>query len=721
MPTTERRSVGPTSEKDHDGIRAYLDAVEESDRQARDVREREALYHLLMYLGLQWVTWDRLLGTYRPQALKPTTPQPVTNKFAVGVNTLVASTSAFNPPLAFHPVSEDADDIAAANVADHVLEVVKHEVRHRELLQIEAKWLFLTGNVFRVTHYQPDLMGPMSFVQHERCQTCQGVSPPALLVDNNNTCPHCQEQGPFLPAEDEVGQPLGDTVPRGVMTSEVHSVLTVRADAAAESLDESPYVVIDQYRTLEWVERTYGETVASAVDHETSESPSRWIVQAAIHSTGTGLMTGSGQQDQPSPQVRVRRLWLRPTPTFPGGLYAEVVGNQVVHAAEWPYHDREGRPILNIAHARCDIVPGRLWGKTRASDVAPKQVQRNKIEAVMTLFERRSSNDILMIPSGSGITKVTGQPGLTLQYNAMAGVPPPHREPGHPPPPYFINRMQQIDGEIDELWGTYEIMRGDAPKGVSSYAGMQLLDERARSGQSAILTNWGLYLESFARIALNIWREHAEDERTLALGEGAWAVQKFSKADLKGGVDVTVDLGMNRPYTQIGRRAVVDQGVRLGVISPYEPAERFRVLQLLGIPEIMEDYKRERGDASRENDLLMQGYPVRQPMPWENHPVHLETHKLMLTGERYEAMTPEAQQAATQHAQMHFMNMQQAQAPTGPGQIAPKPPGPNGGNEGATEGDATGGEGEMVQQDAQMASPDMMTGGMPQGGPAMMG
>jgi len=298
-----------------------------------------------------------------------------------------------------------------------------------------------------------------------------------------------------------------------------------------------------------------------------------------------------------------------------------------------------------------------------------------------------------------------------MEYNAMAGVPAPHREPGHPPPPYFIQRLQQIDGEIDELFGTYEIMRGEAPKGVASYAGLQLLDERARSGQSGILTNWGLGLEHWARVALNIWREYADDERTLALGEGAWAVQKFNKADLKGGVDVTVDLGMNRPYTQIGRRAVLEQGVRLALISPYSPAERFRALQLLGVPEIMEDYKRERMDASRENDLLMQGIPVRPPMPWENHPVHLETHKSILTGERYDSMAPEAQQATEQHAGMHFMNMQQMQAPMGPGQIAP---GPNGGNGGTAKGDEDGGgEGEMMQQDAQMASPDMSTGGMP--------
>lgn len=709
----ERRHDSPANYDDHAGIRAYLETVETSDRQARDIREREALYHLLFYLGLQWVQWDRLIGTYRPQTLNPLAPKPVTNKFAVGINALVASTIGFNPPLGFHPATDHADDIASAAVADHVLEVVKNEVGHRNLQQIEAMWVFLTGNSFRVTHYQPDMMGPMSFVQHERCQACLQTSDPQALMTDNATCPHCQSNGPYLPAEDERGQPVGDTVPRGVMTCEIHSVLTIRAASEVDTLDESPYVVIDQHKTLDWVERTYGATVAETVELETAESPSQWIVQAATHSTGAGLMTGSGES--PSPQIRVRRLWLRQTPDFPGGLYAEVLGEQVVHSAPWPYHDREGRPILNITHTRCDRVPGRLWGKTRASDVAQKQVQRNKLEAMMTLFERRSSNDIFMVPTGSTIKRITGQPGLMLEYNAMSGIPAPHREAGHPPPPYFIQRIEQIDAEIDALFGTFEILRGEAPKGVASYAGMQLLDERARAGQSGVLTNWGLGLEHWARTVLNIWREHAEDERSLALGEGAWAIEKFSKADLKGGVDVTVDLGMNRPYTQIGRRAVLEQAVRLALISPYSPAERFRGLQLLGIPEIMEDYKRERMDASRENDRLMQGVPIRPPMPWENHPVHLETHKPILTGERWDAMPPPVQQAAVQHAQAHFLQMQMMQAPTGPGQIAPKPPGPNNGNGGTAKGDASGSEEELVQQDAQMASPDTMTGAMPMG------
>ena len=110
---------------------------------------------------------------------------------------------------------------------------------------------------------------------------------------------------------------------------------------------------------------------------------------------------------------------------------------------------------------------------------------------------------------------------------------------------------------------------------------------------------------------------------------------------------------------------------------------------------------------------MIQGMPIRPPLQWENHPVHLETHKRILTGERFEALPPEVQQAAIMHSQQHYQNMQMQVAPPGPGQIAP---GPNQG-QGGTAKENEGGEQEQLDQEAQMASPDDFSGG---GGQPMM-
>lgn len=706
--TTSKRRIGPTDYDDHEGIKRYLSDIEAAEEAGSEALRLEAMYNILMYIGLQWMTYDRMLQTYRPLAMKASTPRPVTNRFAVGVDALTSALLSFNPALGFHPASDQSDDIAASNVADQVLEVIKHETQMRMMDQIEAKWVVLTGDCFKVTNYAPDMLGPMSFVQHERCEVCQSVSDPAKLIAADGMCPTCQSQGPYQPATDEMGEPVGDTVPRGKMSTELHSRLTLRAASDAMTLNDSPYVVIDEQKPLAWVEQQYGEKIADQVETQATHALTHWMVSAIAHSTPATGFPSFGQETLP--RVRLRRLWLRPTPAFPGGLYAEVLGETVVESRPWPYHDREGRPILNITQTLFDLVPGRLWGKTRASDAAEKQVQRNKLEAHMQLIERRTASSMWLMPHGAGISRLTGEPGFMAKWNALAGVPAPQRIEGAPPAPYFVQRLDMMDNEIDALFGTFEIGRGEAPKGVASYAGLQLLDERSRTSKSSVLMNWGLGKEAWARVCLDIWREYADDERTLATGEGAWAVQKFNKADLKGGVDVTVDLGMNRPYTQIGRRAALEQATRLAFISPVDPGERYRALQVLGIPEIMADYKQERADASRENDLLVHGQPVRPPLPWENHPIHLDQHKRILTGERFDALPPEIQQMVLLHANAHYqqMQMQSQQFASGPGQIAP---GPNQGKGGTAKENEGSPDQEQLDQEAQMASPDDFSGG----------
>lgn len=705
----ERSGSGPRGIEDHEGIVAYLNSLKSATSSFRQHLERNVAGNVLRYLGFQWIRYDQGLSTWRPLALKSSVPVPVTNRLAVATNGLVAAILGSTPPLGFHPASDQSDDVAAAGVADRILEVIKREVDHSFLEQIEAKWMVLAGNAFRVTHYEADLMGPMSFIQHERCNACLNVSDPKTLLDAGGQCPHCQQQGPYTPAEDMSGQPIGETVPRGRFVCEIHSPMTLWADPCAKSLDESEFVVISERKPLDWVSRTYGLDVAASVEVATGDADtSDWLIRSIAGATASRIsasMDGSAQE-----WVTVRRLWLRPVPDrYPGGLYAEVIGEKVVASRPWPYHDGEGRPFLNIVHTQCDLVPGRLFGKSRIDDVVPQQEQRNQLESIINTHARRMGS-VWVIPHGAGVSKISGEPGFVLRHNALAGVPAPHREGGDPIPATLLNRLDQIDGQIDALVGTYEVGRGEAPRGVSAYAALQLLDDRARTGQSSLLANWGHSRQKWAQQSLDAWREYADDERNLSLGEGAWAVERFSKADLLGGVQVSVDLGANRPYTQVGRRAAVDQAVRLGAISPYDPGEKFRILELLGVPEIMQDYQMERMDASRENDLFLQGMPVHPPYPWENHPIHMKQHKPLTTGERFEQLPPEVQQEVLAHVNGHYQAMQAASGQMGPGQIPPRPPGPAGGSDGTAKGDQGGSEAEMNQQDAQAMSPPTFAG-----------
>jgi hypothetical protein len=164
----------------------------------------------------------------------------------------------------------------------------------------------------------------------------------------------------------------------------------------------------------------------------------------------------------------------------------------------------------------------------------------------------------------------------------------------------------------------------------------------------------------------------------------------------------------------VGRRAVVEQAVRLGLANPFDPYERIRLLELIGIPELMEDFKVDQQRAAEENDMFVAGVPVPPPLPWDNHDAHIISHRRLTFSDAFKAMHPSLQGFVFQHMQFHWdvLALNAAQ-PRKTGSVAPG---------GENKGTATGGGGtsegsveeELLDVESQLASPD--TGGSAPGG-----
>jgi len=262
------------------------------------------------------------------------------------------------------------------------------------------------------------------------------------------------------------------------------------------------------------------------------------------------------------------------------------------------------------------------------------------------------------------------------------------------------------------LWGTYEIGRGEVPErgGDLAFVSLQLLDERAQQAQATVTENWTVGWMEWANQHLHIWRQYADAQRTLAIGGGKWAVRKFNQANLAGGIDMDVDTGTFRPRSHITVRGTLEQLFRWQILNPGDPQERFRILQLLGLPEIMEDYKLDWTQANQENDqfaeaasmvdpmmlqtmMQPQGPPgeagtpqmgaamggpmgtpmmpqlVQPPQPWENHTIHLHIHRQFILSDTFKEIPLPLQQQMLMHMQLHYMMAMAAMAPKGqPGQ-----------------------------------------------------
>lgn len=708
----------PTDLTDNEGIKAYAADVIGSNRYFRHEIERAALRNVLFYLGVQWIKYDPTLRIWRPQGLKKATPRPVTNKLASLVNTTVSSLVSYRVPITYGPASFDDDDMAAANVADRINDITEKEVQVRSLKPLVARWIVLTGNVFLINSYDNSPESGMVFVQSEM-DPAGHVKTPLEIETSGGVCEECGGVPvPWSPAMNPVdNQPVGLDYPRGRFYTEVKPLFSCYFDQESPSIKESPYFLISELKGRDSVARMYGDQVAQKAAEAPHSEPYTNYVETLAYSTALGGRIWGQVTNQRQEKVRVRRLWIKPHHLHaPKGIYATLIGDDVVEAKEWPYHDENTNPFLNVVHMGFDPVPGRLLYKTRVDDVAVKQEQRNRIEAIVELHSIRMANSIWLVPDGSGIQRITGEQGQFIKYNAMAGVPAPTRVPGDPGNPYLMNWMLQMDMEMEMLMGLTEVARGEAPRGVSAYAALQLLDERSQAGQSNLLDNWSLGWMEWSKQMLNIWREYADEERVSSVGMGRWAMEKFSRAQLEGGVDVSVELGQNKPRTQVGRRAVADQALRSGLANPFDPTERMRLLELLGLPELMEDYKLDQQKAAEENDLFMQGMPVQPPMPWDNHDIHLMTHRKFMVSEKYRALLPVLQVAVYEHVNLHYgVMLERAAAPRKTGSVAPG----GGENKGTAQGGGGSSEGatdeETIDLESQQASPDTNVGNVGKG------
>ena len=749
----------PTSIEDLDGILQYARDIRGANRTYWDAVETQGWKAILYFLGIQWITYSSTLRFWRPIGFRKDQPRPVTNLIKPLINDLASKLVGFKPPLSWSPGSDQEADYVAAAIADRVTLAIEREADFRGLKPVAARWLGLTGNVFPVSSYDNSFETGERHIQAYRCEQCGQPAMPRAIEAALGLCPSCGSQealpgqdpetglavlqhlprprfGPAVgpgqlgPLEFGPGEPMAIAYPRGQHLLELENIFTVRYDPQAPRFHQTPYVRIARSRDQVWIAEHYGEAFAEQVAYGQGTDPFTGLFDSlALTAVGGGsstatLSTGEG------PRALVERLWLRPHPTrAPEGIYAEIVGDRLAPigpldpdtgeraatAIPYPYHDERGRPMLNVAHLEFDQVPGRSLAASRIEDALPIQEDVNELDAFIKLHHRRMANAVWLIPQGSEPTKITGEGGIYIRYNPLASGQRPERAQGILVPSDIYQYREIRKQEIERVFGSYEVSRGQAPRGVEAYAALQMLDERAQQAQSNIFANWGLGWAEVARQQLNIWREYADETRTVSLGFGRWAVKQFNKAQMIGAVDLDLDVGQGRPMTMIAKMARIGQMIQHGVINVGHPKVQHMILRAAGIPEMIPDFNKHYIKAARIVDQMLAA-PAPEAMPpppnaFDNHAIHLEVLESLILDEVYETLEPWRQEIITLRAQVHFEFMQQQMPRLSAGQNAPRAgEGGQGGPDNRGGGGAYTTDEDVLERERQGASPDTFSG-----------
>lgn len=711
------RAISPY--EDNAAIIDFIDQFERECDSGRLGHEETWTKNLYYRAGRHWIAKDGR-GGWRDKRLAKWVPKPVTNKVSEvydAINSVFATVDLSG----FATANGTRErDMVTAEVVNLLEEPMKRQHDVRRMWMRANFWHIITGNVILHPWWDPDAKHGVVLIPHEKCALCAGVFAPSAIIEAGQKCPNCGS-AMFEPAFYPDGRPVMTKLSQGKGSTDVLSPFEFFIPDAYTSMDDAPGAIRKRWRTSWYYQRVYGkqwlETNAVAFEKNPSDSSIQTLRRLATLSDqndGNRIEWGEGSGGLTDGCVE-GELWFKPCDPYENGLFVRYVGSGAgqiklltqpsAEARKLPYTTFHGDPLWPFVHIPYERVEGRFWGGSPIDLVTQKNDQINRLDSLMELMALRMSNPVWIEPKGADTKRKTGEPGLVLVYNPVAGSgqnPKPERVEGAQIPSSLPNYRQQLLADIEALTGTYDVIKGSKPTGIEAFSALQLLVERSQSRFTPVLMERGDAYSRLFALWVELERVYGPMERfeSIVGPDGQRALQQFRASDLTGNITFTVEDGSQVPKTNLGQRAAIEQLTNLKVINPAAPDTGYAILSTFGQQKLMPGLdvhvRRARAEQQEWEGWAMQvqfvapvdmtGQPAVQldpmsgqampvppqptlPMPGirqveHNDQVHLEEHIKWANGDRVQSLVkqkPELRAALDFFIGQHQMAIAQAQ------------------------------------------------------------
>jgi hypothetical protein len=566
----------------------------------RSIWERNWMRNIHYTNNRMWITYSPLNNVWRDVKLAKWVPKPVTPLIWEGVQALRAMFASVEIGAMVRPNGTDPQNVAVAAHCDQLHPVLHKEHDMDEILSEADYWFIVCGWTCLHTYLDHDVKYGTITLNQEQCAGCGQIYSEDKIAKAGQKCPDCGG-AEFMPAVDEAGMPVPPRViakARGKTVA--YSPFEVAFPNTYARFSDLPYVYV-----LRWRPKTYyvdnPNLAAQVATFNWSKAPSEASLQlfrSLPFHTDNGTVSpflngGSASEEEGAVEYE---CWVRPCDKYPEGLVFRVLGDEnpiILHQEEdeglpgvLPYKDADGNAIFTFEAAPFEQRGGRVYGSSPLDAGIPIMNQINQIDSMNQMYLNRMANPVWMIPKGAGIQKFTGEPGLVIEWNALAvqGNAKPERIDGANAPASVFQIREQKIKDLEEALGTYDVLKGNRPPNVNAFSAMQLLVERAQSRFASSFKARGRMYQAWLKFALEIERAFGEPEKrvTSMSPAGSWVEQVFQNADLQGSFSIIVEDGSMTPKSALGQRAMVEHLVGLQAINPADPDTNWAILQLFG-------------------------------------------------------------------------------------------------------------------------------------------
>jgi hypothetical protein len=584
--------AGDTAKPDPFSAPFILAAFKDFKKECDDARlqfERVWWRNLLYYFGRQWIVYRADRG-WVDKRLHKFVPKPVTNKMQESTEAIQAIFQSVQNGVTVRPEGADPLDLITADTANKLAPAIHLGHKMNTGIAISDFWLILTGNVFWQLWFDRDGGDGQITVRMERCELCSHVASQLEVQAAGHKCPKCMV-GTML-ATDEKPQKIRT----GRGRTDICSPFEIGFKNSYTDFDDIDGLYRKRWRTKAWCQRYLPPDTFARITWEKQSDDRGMMMLRGIQSQSdieTGAVASLGGSNDQGEGVTEFTWWLKPNRDYPEGLVARMYGENVLledkaqgSPGPLPYKTPKGDPLWPFIHIPYRRVAGRILGISPLDAAIAKQDHLNQLDSMVQMMLQRTSNPVWLEPKGSEVQKYSGEPGIVLKYNPIMGNAQmkPERIEGAGVPSSIFRIRQDLMSDIENLLGTYDIIKGQKPTGVEAFSALQLLVERSQSRFAPVLAARGEGYRQWFELALELERTYGPDERTWAVlsPNNRWTHKVFKRAELQGGIRVVVEDGSQAPKTNLGKRAAIEQLSNLGVIDPRNPDTAYRILQTFG-------------------------------------------------------------------------------------------------------------------------------------------
>jgi hypothetical protein len=572
--------------------------------------------------------------------------RPVINRIRPVIRTELAKLTAQKPTATIVPATGEDKDLRAAQAGEQVFDSVYREKKIKSTFSRTMLWALCTGVGFMKTYWDP------------KKQDRTGA------------------EGDFCY---ELVTPFHLFIP----------------DMMAEDIEDQPYVIHIQTKSVEWVKLNYPGLKAEPNVMEASDILNDSFLQ----------LVGAGEFRKNA--ILCYEVWVKPGQVefMPeGGMYT-IVGDTVVQFVKGNPYLHQQYPFIKFPH----IPNGRFYADSVVTDLVPVQREYNRTRGQMIEAKNRMSHPQLMAAQGSiDASKITTEPGQVILYKL--GFPPPQPLPLQNLPNYVVQEVERLLLDFEDISGQHQVSKGQVPPGVTAATAISFLQEQ---DESMLSTTFQGIEEGFEKIGyqtLCYVKQYWDTPRLVKVvgRDQQFNVISFQGADLRDNTDIRVEAGSALPTSKSAKQALLMDLMSQGFIPPEKGLE---LMEVGGVQRLYEEVQIDSAQATRENmkmstvtdqdmEMYLQtfmgtdpvtgeaqmvdpntgqplvdqmGNPTAPPLivpvnTFDNHQIHISVHNNYRKGQEYESLPQRLKDLFEEHVNQHMMALGMM-----PGMPAPDP------------------------------------------------